>query len=263
LAPGQTLTNFAVVCGEDDEGNAAKDEDDASITAYNLGRTPGFWSHNGKNLWDGDTGTAAKNGSGLGIVNGPKNPGANTDLAYLIHDLDGDGVVDDVAGNNQYLMIGDWNKDGIAQDSENVLVISREDALLMLQSNFKETQDSRYQVGRDVVASWLNYLGGSHVGESDDPNSAMHYIDEALAWLIRTTDQDHVLSIAELSTGKVPHSTGPWKKGYDFDGNGIRGENMTPAADFHDIGIGTDLDIMSGSAIHSGLDHFNNHGFVL
>jgi hypothetical protein len=39
-------------------------------------------------------------------------------------------------------------------------------------------------------------------------------------------------------------------------------ENMPPAAGQHDLGTGTTLDILAGGLIHSGLDHYNNFGFV-
>lgn len=187
----------------------------------------------------------------------------NQDLAYGIHDLDGDGIVDNVAGSRGYLMIGDWDKDGIADANENVLVISRMDALSLLNSSEKQQQDGRFMLARDVVASWLNHLGGSYVGESDDPGSAMHYVDEATAWLMETTDRNHVLTRSELVSGNtVATSSSAWNQGFDFDLDLIKGENHVPLAGEHDIGWGTTLDILGGAAIHSGLDHYNNFGFV-
>jgi hypothetical protein len=256
---GETRTNIAVVHATDDEGNDTSAQDDASITSFNLGRTPGFWSNNGSKLWDGNDGTWPKGGD-LGIVS-VVNPGS--DIAYAIHDLDGNGTSENATGSRQYLMIGDWDHDGVADANENVLVISRLDALSLLNSSLKQQQDGRFQVARDVVASWLNHLGGSYVGDSDDPNSPMHYIDEAVAWLIQTTtDQNHVLTVSELSSAKVLQSSSAWGQGFDFDGDSIKGENQTPTPPSHDIGLGTTLDIMAGSVIHSGLDHYNNFGFV-
>jgi len=257
LLPGESRTNIVSVTGEDDEGNSVGDTDDAIVTAFNLGRTPGFWSNNGSLLWDGNTGTFPKAG-GLGIV------GAGEDLAYAIHDLNGDGVVDNVVGSTQYLMVGDWNTNGIADANENVLVISRSNALSLLNASEKQQQDGRFVLSRDMIASWLNYLGGSYVGDSDDPNSAMHYIDEATAWLIETTsDHNHVLRVDELTAGtKVAQSSSAWQNGFDYDGDAVKGENMVPAAGQHDIGLGTTLDILGGSTIHTGLDHYNNNGFI-
>ena len=55
LDAGETRTNIVSVDGHDDEDNEVGDTDDASITAFNLGRTPGFWANlkNGGKLWDG------------------------------------------------------------------------------------------------------------------------------------------------------------------------------------------------------------------
>jgi hypothetical protein len=256
LNAGETRTNVVTVYATDDEANSVHASDDAAVTAFNLGRTPGFWSNNGSLLWDGNGNTFPKAG-GLGIV------AAGNDLAYAIHDLDGNGTSENAAGSKAYLMIGDWNKNGVADPDENVLVISRADALSLLNSSQKLQQDGRYTLARDMVASWLNYLGGSYVGVANDPNSAMHYLDEATAWLINTTtNHDHVLTVSELTAGsKVAQSTSPWGQGFDFDGDAVKGENMVPVSG-HDIGLGTTLDIMAGSVIHSGLDHYNNFGFV-
>ncbi len=255
LDAGETRTNIVTVNATDDEDNPVSDTDDASVTAFNLGRTPGFWSNNGASLWDGN-GATTRNG-GLGIVP------VGQDLMYKIKDTDGDGDIDNAAGVTGFLMIGDWDKDGIADANENVLIISRTDALSFLNSSEKAQQDGRYMLARDTVASWLNYLGGSHVGDSDDPNSAMHYIDEAVAWLIEaTTNEDHLFTKAELTTAtKVATNTAAWNTGYDFNGTaGV--QHDLPAAGEHDLGDDVNLDILGGGTIHSGLDHYNNHGFI-
>lgn len=256
LDAGETRTNIVSVTAHDDEDNPVGDNDDAAVTAFNLGRTPGFWSNNGSLLWDGNVNSFPKAG-GLGIV------GPASDLMYKIHDTDGDGDVDSAPGVNGYLMIGDWDKDGVADPNENVLIISRSDALSLLNSSQKLQQDGRYMLARDAIASWLNYLGGSFVGDSDDPNSAMHYIDEAVAWLIEaTTDENHILTKAELSAAtKVGTNTSPWNTGYDFNGNpGV--QHDLPAPGEHDLGDDVNLDILGGGALHTGLDHYNNYGFI-
>jgi hypothetical protein len=268
LGRGETRTNVVTVTAEDDEHNPVSDTDDASVYGA-WGLTPGFWSNNGSRIWDGNGSTFPNNGSWIGLV------AAGQDLAYGIHDLNGDGDTTDggesavdadpTTGNRGFLMVGDWNKNGLADANENVLVISRADALSFLNASIKDQQDGRWQLARDVVASWLNYLAGSQVGESNDLTSPMHYIDEATAWLIRTTtDQNHVLTRAELTAGtRVLQSSSAWGQGFDFDGDLLVGENVAPAVGEHDIGLGTNLDIMAGSLIHSGLDHFNNTGLVL
>ena len=65
-------------------------------------------------------------------------------------------------------MIGDWDHDGIADTNENVLLISRARRDVIAQRSEKQQQDGRFMLARDLVASWLNYLGGSYVGDPDD-----------------------------------------------------------------------------------------------
>ena len=257
-----TYTNIIVVHGEDDEGNDVSDSASASVSVINLGRTPGFWSNNGSLLWDGNTGTLPKAG-GLGIV------AAGQDLAYGIRDFNFDGVADSSGpgsgtGSKSYLMIGDWNHNGLADAGENVLLIGRTDALSLLNSSQKQQQDGRFVLARDMVASWLNTLGGSYAGNANDPNSARHYIDEATAWLMQTTtDHNHLFTVSELTAAtKIAQSTSAWGQGFDFDGDTIKGENMVPSSG-DVIGQSVSLDIMAGNAIHTGLDHYNNTGWVI
>ena len=133
----------------------------------------------------------------------------------------------------------------------------------MLNASAKQQGDGRFQLARDVVASWLNYLGGSYVGTANDPNSARHYLDEATAWLMQTTtDHNHVFTVAELTAASaIKQSGAEWGQGFDgTDANTIKGENQHPVSG--DV-IGGGLDIMAGNAIHSGLDHYNNTGWVI
>ena len=267
LDAGETRTNVVTVNGLDDEDNSVSDTDDASITAYNLGRTPGFWSNNGAKLWDGSAATMPRGGD-LGI-----NLGAAGDLLRRVEDMDLDGD-DDTPGNPNngtpgYLLIGDWDRDGIADANENVLLITREDALAMLNASMKQQQDARWVLARDVIASWLNYLGGSYVGDPNDADadSVVYHIDQAVAWLIESTvDENNVLTKAEITTNastswqKVGTNSGFWQNGYDINGGGITAP--VPVDGQHDYGDVANLDIIGGSTLHSALDHYNNFGFI-
>ena len=55
---------------------------------------------------------------------------------------------------------------------ENVIVMTRAQALTLLNASEKQQQDGRWMVARDLVASWLNYLGGSFVGAANETDSA-------------------------------------------------------------------------------------------
>jgi hypothetical protein len=269
LDAGETRTNIVTVDGHDDEDNDVSDTDDASITAYNLGRTPGFWSNekNGGKLWDGNDNTWP-NGGNLGTTSFL---GANKDLLYTIHDLntDGDGIdTGEATGRRDMIMVGDWDHDGIADANENVLLMTRTDAMSLLNSSEKQQQDGRYMLARDLVASWLNYLAGSYVGDPNNatPNSVVRYVDAAVAWLQQTTDGNQIFLKSELTSGtKVGTSTAKWTTGIDLDDLGTAVNPGIPAAGQHDFviaGANNDIDILGGGTLHTGLDHYNNFGFI-
>lgn len=268
---GETRTNIVTVDGHDDEDNPVTDTDDASITSYNLGRTPGFWANNknGGLLWDGYDNTFPKGGT-LGTTSFL---GANKDLLYTVHDLNGDGDaadtvngISEATGSRQYLMIGDWDHDGYVDSGENVLVMTRTQALSFLNASEKQQQDGRWMVARDLVASWLNFLGGSYVGAPGDKDSPRHYMDEAIAWLLQTSaNHDHVLSAADDFTAltKVGTSTTEWNTGFDFNGTSGVQNDVPATGDVLGLDATPDLDILGGGQIHTGLDHYNNFGFVI
>jgi len=211
--------------------------DDASIPIL-IGpgvRTPGFWSQTtGQNqwtkFWDGIVGNEPKGQVG---TNGfPKG-----ELTYAV-DSNHDGTADTTQG----LLIGDFNRDGIEDNGEYTLFISLTDALTLLNASQKQQQDARYVLGRDEVATWLNFLNGNGIGQASDPNSPRHYIDDAAQWLDKTgaVAGDHKLSVsADLTSATaVKTSSATWQQPQ----------------------FGLDL---SGAALHSGLDEYNNHGTIL
>jgi uncharacterized repeat protein (TIGR01451 family) len=220
------------------------DSDDAHIPVE-LGpgvRTPGFWSQDtGQNKW-------TKFWDGI-IGNEPKQAGTNGfpggEITYSV-DANHNGVIDpsETLGTNTLdnnlkgLLVGDFNLNGIEDGGEHVLFISTSDALSILNASQKLQGDMRFVLGRDVVATWLNYLEGNGIGTAADLNSPRHYIDDSAQWLNFTTNGDDTLTVAELSTGKIAASSPIWQ---------------SPA-------FGLDL---SGSQLHTGLDEYNNHGTIL
>jgi uncharacterized repeat protein (TIGR01451 family) len=210
------------------------DSDDAHIPVE-LGpgvRTPGFWAQNtGQNkwttFWDGITGNEPKQAGTNGFPGG--------EITYAV-DSNHDGVVN--GSDAKGLLVGDFNLNGIEDGGEHVLFISTSDALSILNASQKLQGDMRFVLGRDVVATWLNYLEGNGIGTAADLNSPRHYIDDSAQWLNFTTNGDDTLTVAELSANKVAASSPIWQ---------------SPS-------FGLDL---SGSQLHSGLDEYNNHGTIL
>jgi len=193
-------------------------------------RTPGFWAH-WTDFWDGDAGV-------------PKQAGQDdfpiADLLYQV-DCNGDGTLDNAKG----LLIGDYNKNGVQDGTEDVIFIKYQDALNLINASTKQMSDGVVKIGRDVVATWLNYLMGSPVGNASDTNSPAHFINDAVNYLQvfgdassgNTNNPSEVFDKYSSSHVAVKTSTAFWNSNF-------------PGGDH------------SGAQIHSALDVYNNTGTV-
>ncbi|MGH6707474.1 MAG: DUF7507 domain-containing protein, partial [Bradyrhizobium sp.] len=210
-------------------------ESDSASIPVELGpgvRTPGFWAQStGQNqwtkFWDGIVGNEPKQAGTDGFAAG--------EITYAV-DSNHDGFI--TGADAKGLLIGDFDLDGIQDPGEHVLFMSTSDALAILNASQKLQGDARFVLGRDVVASWLNYLEGNGIGDASDPHSPRHFIDDTVMWLNATTNADNTLTAAELAAGKIPPSSSIWQ---------------SPA-------FGLDH---SASQLHSGLDEYNNFGTIL
>ncbi|AOO81288.1 hypothetical protein BHK69_13185 [Bosea vaviloviae] len=228
LAPGASLTNIVTASGTDDEGYKASDTDDATVTAF-AGpgvRTPGFWSNLGQQFWDGVSNNQTKIGNSF----------ASGELTYVV-DTNKSGTI--TASDVRALMLGDTNKNGIADSGENTLLISLNDAKSLINASEKQQQDARYMLARDAVATWLNFMAGN---PSSDGNAATvdpaHLLDDAITWLNKTSGNDGDLELAELTAAtKIATSSATWQ---------------SPA-------FGIDH---AASLLHTQLDGYNNNGKV-
>ena len=208
-----------------------EDTDDATVP-LDLGpgeRTPGFWAQkNWQKFWDGVEGNEPKQSGTEGFPDGE--------------------ITVELDSGKKGLLIGDFNGDGSGL-GEDTLFISTQDALSLLNPSEKESGDARFVLGRDLVASWLNYLAGNSIGDTNDPDantdSVAHYIDDSVEWLLLTADtnDDGTLSIngasGELTAATaVPQSSPVWQE-------------PLPPIDH------------AAAALHSGLDFYNNNGFIV
>ncbi|MGA0599834.1 DUF7507 domain-containing protein [Caulobacter sp. KR2-114] len=196
---GGFIVNTATVNDTGVSGGTVTDTSSANVQVALAGpgvRTPGFWMNNGSALWDGN-GATMSNGGTLNIVKA----GGDLLRGYNV-DINGDHLLTGAETSNagQYLLIGDWNRDGITDNGEHTILISRTDALALLNASQKQQGDGRWLLGRDLVASWLDYLAGNGVGPVDshgvpltsaapgyDANSPGHYMDDAIQWLTKET----------------------------------------------------------------------------
>lgn len=163
-------------------------------------RTPGFWSR-WTAIWDGN---------------------AENDGLYAGKDFfpDADILISARSSSPPRLLIGDWDRSGAIDEDETGFSWDVATALKVVNASQKVQKDTRYVLGRDVVASWLNYLAGNAVNTGD--------LDQAIGWLKKAGAVD------------VPSSTTP------FSGSAIAAASASWQ--------------QSGSTYHTILDQFNNSG---
>src|SRR4029453_3111423 len=146
-------------------------ETDCYVGVEGCVRTPGFWQNpnNGGQFWDG-------------IVGNEKNAGQEHfptgDLLYSV-DSDNNGALNGKVG----LLIGDYNMNGLTDPWEDTLFISYSNARSLINANEKQMSDGVVKIGRDVVATWLNYLSGAAIGDASHDGSPHHFIDDAIDYL--------------------------------------------------------------------------------
>ncbi|MXO76098.1 hypothetical protein GRI40_12815 [Altererythrobacter aerius] len=218
-------------------------------------RTPGFWQNpkNGGLFWDGNTTNDPQKGENFPGYD--PETGINTDIRYAV-DSNNDGVINAVAGDGindaapldrAGLLIGDYDMDGIRDPGEDVLFVSYQDALRLVGNEDKGGNNVVHTLGRDVVATWLNYLAGNNIDPTDmsDPgniaNAPRHYIDDAVAWLQKFSSSSSP-SDADFATfmfgTTIKSSSAAWKSPASYGGD------------------------HSGAQIHAALDSYNNDGVI-
>ncbi|MGX7950923.1 hypothetical protein ACWPM1_00005, partial [Tsuneonella sp. HG249] len=220
-------------------------------------RTPGFWQNlnNGGKFWDGIAGNEKQ---GDTFPDGNPNVDGNQDLLYAV-DSNNDGVIN--GSDQKGLLIGDYNRDGFTGDNpntveiegaEDTLFISYVDALKVVGNEAKGGNDGIYTIGRDVVATWLNYLGGNNIDPtSSDPdniaNAPKHYIDDAINWLqeFASSADNDVAPFARFQfDAAVKSSSAFWKNASGNQGGHTWNTHH------------------SGAEIHNALGGYNENGII-
>ncbi|MFC3324453.1 beta strand repeat-containing protein [Mesorhizobium cantuariense] len=233
LAPNAaSRTNTVEVAAHDDDSlNEVSAQDTATVSSFDGPgvRTPGFWSNLGKSFWDGVAG-ADKSGPNF----------ASGELRYAV-DADHNGSLD---AGKLGLLIGDYNKNGLSDVGEDTFFISYADALKVINASAKDSQDTRFVIGRDAVATWLNYLAGNPIGDASDPNSPHKYLDQAIDWLQVTNGGNSSSNFEDWGGGSaVKASSASWNVGLDA-------ESATGGSE------------LAGNLIHQELDFYNNTGMT-
>ena len=238
-----TATGYAATTNTE-----ATDSDDANYfvlpeDCVGVG-TPGFWSNNGAPFWDGEVGNELKAGE----------PGfADGELTYDVYleDTNNDNVVDSLDDPSavQGLLLGDYNGNGYEDNGENTLFISLADAQELIDASGRQVNgkqaDGAWIIGRDAVASWLNFLanggeGGGCFGDVADDGlySPEEALNDAIAWLQDYVDNngDGILSSQDIG----------------LNGGKKSAIVQTKSNAWQD----------EGAAIHEALDEYNNTGTI-
>ncbi|HEY0630326.1 MAG TPA: hypothetical protein VGD23_13455, partial [Sphingomicrobium sp.] len=197
-------------------------------------RTPGFWQNmnNGGQFWDG-------------IVGNEKNAGdpcfADGELLYAV-DSNNDGVIN--GSDQKGLLIGDYDGDGLTGVGEDTLFISYNDARSLINASNKQLNalsgDGKFMLGRDMVATWLNFLAGNNIGDAADTDSPHHYLDDSIDWM-------------QIYSGNTAGGTAETFDSLKLGGPAIK----TSSGIWKDAQAGFDH---SASQMHSALDYYNNTG---
>ena len=236
--------NIATVTGaftDDFQNSTTVDasENDCYVGVEGPGvRTPGFWQNpnNGGQFWDG-------------IAGNEKNAGQDCfptgDLLYQV-DKTGDGIKDNTPG----LLIGDYNKNGVRDAGEDVIFISLTDAQSLINAKNNQMSDGVVKIGRDVVATWLNYLAGNPVGDVADDGfySPKEAIDDAIDYLQIFGDKNNAKPGGFADTNDL----------FDCYSSGHAAIKTSTSYWTQDFPGGDH----SGADIHGALDEYNNFGTV-
>jgi hypothetical protein len=206
-------------------------------------RTPGFWAH-WTDFWNGTSSVPSQAG---------QDDFPTADLLYAV-DSNHNGSIG--AGDVPGLLIGDYNHNGLTDNygpdgipgtsddfQEDTLFVSYPNAINLINASTKQMNDGVVKIGRDVVATWLNYLMGSPVGDASDTNSPAHFINAAVNYLqtfgdsssSNTYNSSEIFDTYAANHAAVKTSSAYWN-------NNIVGN--------------------SGAQIHSALDGYNNTGTI-
>ncbi|HEX7946396.1 MAG TPA: Ig-like domain-containing protein, partial [Phenylobacterium sp.] len=207
--------------------------------------TQGFWANNGAVYWDGQADAS-------GVKHSPAYPTfPKAELTYNV-DTNCDGTAD----SNKYLLIGDFNKNGVTDNGEHTFLISLSDAKALLTTS--AAGDARLILGRDLVTAWLNYLSDNPMGTTANSASPAWFVQEAVDWLSQVSGTTKTLAHGIQNTGglsggdfvgtDISTSGGYWNTGINLDG--VSGISTS----------GKDVD--AGAHLHTILDTFNNTGMV-
>ncbi len=223
-------------------------------------RTPGFWSNLGAQFWNNVDGDETKSGPNFAKGELIKPVDANND--GFINFKAGDGINDDKPLDAAGLLVGDFDGDGLTGPGEDTLFISLGDAKQLINASQKTVSgDGVQMLGRDVVATWLNYLAGNAI-ENSPENSGRdpkHFISDAVDWLQTWGGKDGNFETKTIKGKPDPLLDNDKTESFDiYDPSHVAVKTNTAqwqTAQFSG-------DTHSAAQMHNALDEYNNTGMI-
>ncbi|WP_083389696.1 SdrD B-like domain-containing protein [Trichormus sp. NMC-1] len=232
--------------------NSATDTD-TLINAPGV-RTPGFWQNTEwQKFWDGIQGNEPSQKTQ------PNFPGSDLLFAPYTNSEQPGKVLDPVRGQYDIgLLIGDYNRNGKTDTGENTIFYTLNQARQIVDSSQHPNTDKRYDLGRSLVAGWLNYLAGNPIDTANATDKdERYYINEGINWLQGFTPDENGDKKGDGAIFRMTGSTvSSPQLANSFWNLGISSASSLPSAYRSNTNVLYPLD--SGSVINTNLDNYNN-----
>ena len=206
--------------------------------------TAAWWQTTGAVYWDGAADASS-------VKHSPNFAGyPKAELTYSV-DINANGTVD----SKDYLLIGDFNKNGVTDNGEHTLLISRADAKTLLGST---DGDAREVLGKELVATWLNYLSENPVGTTANGSAPAWFVQEAVDWLSQLAGTNKTLANGVTNSGAMSNGHFVGSDVSQYGGAWNTGINLDNQSGIQYSG----KDVMAGDDIQDALQMYNNIGKI-
>ncbi|MBD2667016.1 SdrD B-like domain-containing protein, partial [Richelia sinica] len=252
-----SLTNTATITaptGFTDTNLSNNSATDTDIVSYAPGvRTPGFWRNTEwQKFWDGVQGNEPSQKTQSNF--------ADSDLLFAPYTNSNQPgkVLDPVSGQYDIgLLIGDYNRNGRTDGDENTIFYTLNQARQLVDSSQHPNTDKRYDLGRSLVASWLNYLAGNPIDTANTSDKdARYYISEGINWLQAITPDENGDNKGDGAIRQMTGSTVNSPTVDTYWNQGISNASALPSP--YNTNTNVLYSIDSGSVINTALDNYNN-----
>jgi uncharacterized repeat protein (TIGR01451 family) len=215
-------------------------------------RTPGFWQNTEwQKFWDGIQGNEPSQKTESNF------PDSDLLFAPYNNSAQSGKVLDSVSGQYQVgLLIGDFNRNGKTDTGEDTLFYTRAQALQIVDASQHPNEDKRYDLGRSLVAGWLNYLAGNPIDTANTTDKdARYYIKEGINWLQAITPDENGDKKGDGAINQLTGS-GVSSPTVNYWNQGISSASSLPSPYNTNTNVLYPLD--AGGVINTNLDNYNN-----